>query len=132
MPRTTSQLQFLKAVIEKLDDSTARRAEQVVVVLMAEYMLVVTVLLFRVNHPKQPTAGQQVQRAIDTRPRHPLPPLAQTNRDFLGLEMVVIAKDFFENQPSLQRKAQPLTAQIIAKNDFFIRFHARHPDVVET
>jgi hypothetical protein len=102
----------------ELDDPAATGADHVVVGVLAVGVLVVDLLVTEMSLADDPAIDQQLQRAINRRLAHPPGRLAHVQQKLLGLEMLVIPHDRFEQQPPLGGILEPALAEILAKDAF--------------
>src|SRR5713226_7133171 len=117
-------LQALDLGLEELDDPPALIANQMVVVLSRPQPLVPIAGFADPHPPHDSGVDQQIQRAIDRRPRDFLVLGAQTNQQLVGLEVLVTGEELVVEGLPLGRQLQAPALEVLAENLPFPVAHA--------
>jgi len=97
-------LELLYRAIRELDDFPTSQTDQVIVVLMPQYVLVVAVPLAKDHLAQQAALNQQGQCSIDRRFRHPKAVLPHSEKEVFDFKVLVNGASLFQNFFSFRSK----------------------------
>ncbi len=112
-------LQHLDLCREKFDHAAAFGADHVVVMLVIIMMLVIGLVITEPDLTREPSLGQQTQRAIDRRKAHRGVFFLDESIKILAGEMLFGPQKCIKYQVTLARAAQSQTLEMLKKYAFF-------------
>lgn len=125
MARALSLLQLLDTVVLELEGLPALSADQMIVMVVPEYVLVMSVLLGEVDGPQQPALYEERERAVDARAGDTDADAAQAEDYVLRLEVIVASEHLRQDHPALRCEPQAGLSQVFVKCQFLVVAHVR-------
>jgi hypothetical protein len=101
-------LEGLDAWLDELDHPSARRADEVVVVLALAHPLVPVLLLVQPHAADEPAREEELERPVDGRAADLLPLGAHPDDEVVGIEMPMRREDLVEERRPFPRRLEAL------------------------